>query len=519
MALRELLAVFGVEVDTKPLDKAKKDISGFQESIGKLAAGIGAAALIKKAGDFALSLIDMGDEISDAANKAGVGTDALQEFRYAVSQMGGEAGDADTALRFLNKNLGLVADGNDEASKAFAGLGVQLKDSNGNFRDSMDLIPEIADGIAGLGSQGQKTATAMKVFGKAGDRLLPFLNGGSKGVNELFGRFKMLGGGLSKDFIANADRTNDKLKDIGFATRSLGSVILGDLMPGIEKLVDFLIRGVSAFREWAKGVDLGRTALVALSILLGVVAVSTWAAVAPFVVLAAEIAAVVLVVDDLIGTSEGADTVTKRLIDSLFGVGATVSVVQFLKNAWAEVSQTLIGVWAAVSDVFTAFRQLFSGTEAPLAGLGDIIKNSINNSLQFMLIMINSIILAFGAMVEAIGFGAKKLAQFAGKNDWADKAMNIELAGQGVVEGALGRIKTAGQALVNGGPQNAPGTFDVPLPPKQDIKVTNNNKINIPVSGAKDALGTADAVATSLSDKLAEINADAFRSVSVFGGT
>jgi len=66
-----------------------------------LAAAAGIAAL-GVATQQTIAAMQFADEIDDAAQKLNIGTDALQEYRFAMTEVGGEAKDADAAILLLS---------------------------------------------------------------------------------------------------------------------------------------------------------------------------------------------------------------------------------------------------------------------------------------------------------------------------------------------------------------------------------------------------------------------------------
>ena len=68
---------------------------------------------------------------------------------------------------------------------AFKSLGVSVTDSNGNLRSADSVLLDIADRFAESADGADKTAIAMRVFGESGRTLIPLLNSGSDGIEQL----------------------------------------------------------------------------------------------------------------------------------------------------------------------------------------------------------------------------------------------------------------------------------------------------------------------------------------------
>lgn len=181
-------ASFELRVDKK---KAKEDIQGFERDlkgslgqmetqtnstagamggafgrVGEFArAGIGAVvavAALAVAGMVNLSFgaIKMGDDIAKSARNIGIGTDALQEFRYVAQKTGADAKDADQALdSFATKFAQASAGTSKEASKAFGFLGLGQDDLK-KFGSVEAALDNVIDRIKDLKSESSRVAVA-----------------------------------------------------------------------------------------------------------------------------------------------------------------------------------------------------------------------------------------------------------------------------------------------------------------------------------------------------------------------
>jgi hypothetical protein len=226
-ALRVLAAMFDIDTATattklKQLDTGLTTAKG---SLTTLAAGVVGAFSLHAFKDFIEDQIELGSKINDTAEKLGVGTDELQKFQYAAGLSGVSAEGAGKALQLLNKNMGEAIGGNKEAVETFAKLKIELKDGQGNVRELGDTLPELADAFSEMGSDQERTAAAMKIFGRSGAELLPLLKKGGEELANLNREFEELGGGMQDDFIKLADEAGDEMDRLKFAMTGLKSRI------------------------------------------------------------------------------------------------------------------------------------------------------------------------------------------------------------------------------------------------------------------------------------------------------
>lgn len=180
----------------KILDSGIARVGLFGGALEKLGPyGIAAAAAI---GAVALALGQAGaaakyaDELDDTANRLHVTTDALQEYRFAIREAGGETQGADEALGAFSVTLGKAQAGVPKALKVFKelfGAGFS-KDDAKKLGDVGDAIVAVTKKIEGLRSNPQKDAI-IDQLGLTG--LAPLINEGADAMERLRQRAQQIG--------------------------------------------------------------------------------------------------------------------------------------------------------------------------------------------------------------------------------------------------------------------------------------------------------------------------------------
>jgi hypothetical protein len=158
--------------------------------------------------------LNYASSLGEVAAQLGVTTDALQEYRFAGSQAGLSVEEVDQALSQFTRRIGEAAAGTKEQAAAFAQLGIAVRGSNGEVKETGELIPEVADAMARIESPAERARLQMDLFGRAGQKLDPLLSEGAAGVNALRDAAHRLGIVLSAEQIARADETADKLSAV-----------------------------------------------------------------------------------------------------------------------------------------------------------------------------------------------------------------------------------------------------------------------------------------------------------------
>lgn len=236
MNVRELLTFFGFEVDDEGAKSAEKVYKG----IRSLALGVAATAAAAAA---AVALItketaDVGDAAKKTGERLGITATEVQELAYAAKTSGVEFETLKSGMRSLQRQAGEAANGNKNAAKAFARVGVSVHGANGQIKPATQLLEEVADGLASIPDEGKRTAVAMKLMREAGSEMLPFLLKGSAGIRGLRDEAERLGGVLSDEDAAAAEEFNDSLDDLSFTVRGVRLRFGRELLPTFTRTVN-----------------------------------------------------------------------------------------------------------------------------------------------------------------------------------------------------------------------------------------------------------------------------------------
>lgn len=181
------------------------------------------------------------DNLSKTSQKIGVPVDQLAALQHAAQL-------SDVSSESLTKGLGKLArsavdaaQGSTTAVAAYQALGVSFRDANGQIKPVGELLPDIADKFASMKDGSAKTALSMQIFGKAGADLIPLLNGGSAGLNEMTAEAKALGLVISGDTAVTAENFNDNLTRLGGVIRGVVVQVTANILPALAQFSQYLI--------------------------------------------------------------------------------------------------------------------------------------------------------------------------------------------------------------------------------------------------------------------------------------
>ncbi|MFN3506213.1 MAG: phage tail tape measure protein [Allorhizobium sp.] len=203
---------------------------------GALAAGAIAAmgvGMFKLAKDAAGPL----DELVKFSDRVNVNIEALQEWQFAAEQSGASAGEFQGAMETLSKNLGEVARGTGRAKKAFDDYGLSAKDSKGKIKSADVVLGELATKFQTLNDQ-QALDLGQKLGMTPG--MITLLKSGTAEIDKLRQQARDNGLIFTEEEARNAERFNDSLNLFQRSIRAISHRIGVEFLPVLADGMDYL---------------------------------------------------------------------------------------------------------------------------------------------------------------------------------------------------------------------------------------------------------------------------------------
>lgn len=214
-------------------------------------------------------------------------------------------------LRKLSTTMLEAATGSEDAARGFSAVGVEFKNQDGTLRATDQVLLDLAERFKAMPDGAEKTALAVQLFGKSGAELIPFLNQGRDGINELAAEMQALGVQMSSETAAQAGNFNDALDKLKLATQSIGNQIIASLLPALNDMAGGMVE--SAKQGGTLRAILDGVVLVLKTLALGAATVGK-----AFVALGEAIGAgVAAAVEALKGNTEGAKAIIADLKGNL----------------------------------------------------------------------------------------------------------------------------------------------------------------------------------------------------------
>ena len=236
------------------MNQAKQTVGSAMSSVTKVVGiaqaafvALGVAALAVNFLEGIKGAIDHADALNKLSQRTGVQVEQLSQLQYAAKMADVSNESLATGLKKLNISIAAGVAGGSEQLAMFKELGITLTDTAGRTKSADVVLMEIADSFATAKDGAGKTAMAVALLGKAGDEMIPLLNGGGQALRDLMKEADKLGLTISTDFAAKSEEFNDNLTRLQVSSQKLAIMLAGELVDGLGKamkaMADAVIEG------------------------------------------------------------------------------------------------------------------------------------------------------------------------------------------------------------------------------------------------------------------------------------
>ncbi len=198
------------------------------------ALGVGMTALV-------MPVARVGDEFFKLSQKTGVSVEALTALDYAAKLSDVTTEGLTKALQKLSVAMFDTQVNGQEGSAALKALGVSATDTHGKIRPTEAVLLDLAEKFARMPDGADKAALAVKLFGKEGLAIIPFLNQGREGITALMEEAQRLGLVMSEDVARSSEVFNDNLTRLSAifegVQRQIGAAVIPILADFTEQVI------------------------------------------------------------------------------------------------------------------------------------------------------------------------------------------------------------------------------------------------------------------------------------------
>lgn len=219
---------------------AKAGLEASLKAVGAAFAAVGTAAFAAtgEVYQFAKDAGTMADNVITLSVQTGVSAKELQGWSYAANFIDTDVDTITKSMARMTKTMGEAAGGSDGAKDKFKALGVSIKDSNGNLRDSQDVFADCIDALGNIENETKRDALAMELFGKSAQDLNPLIEAGGQALSDMCDEAAEMGTVFGDDALSAMGAFDDSMQRFNATGTALKQTIGLVCIPAFKPLVD-----------------------------------------------------------------------------------------------------------------------------------------------------------------------------------------------------------------------------------------------------------------------------------------
>ncbi|WP_297637244.1 phage tail tape measure protein [uncultured Clostridium sp.] len=231
------------DTDKKAEGLGKKFLKGVG-TVGKWGAAIVGAAVAGGAALFGMATKAAGvtDNIDKMSQKLGMSRQGFQEWEFICSQSGTSIEKLSSGMKGLATKMEDANKGGKSSSAMFKKLGINIKDTSGKLKSQEQVFEESVKKLQEMEDGTEKAALASKLFGKAGQELMPLLNGAAGSVDEMKKKAHELGLVISDEAIDAGVKFTDTLDQLKRSFEAVVTNIGVAVMPMMQAFCDWIMQ-------------------------------------------------------------------------------------------------------------------------------------------------------------------------------------------------------------------------------------------------------------------------------------
>lgn len=233
-------------------------LTGDSQQLGSLFAmlpgpiGVASGAIVSELGKVVDSLTKTADGFRLLKEKTGGSIEFLSSFTEAADDVFVKQETVNASLTIFARKLGGVEDAMDGSGVSANQFAQKLKEIGVESTDIESAMMAVMDRFAGMKDGTEKAALAVQLFGRAGTDMIPILNKGSAGFQEMAAAAKAAGMVITDETVAsvqelkrNQDELNDTMEGLG---RAIASAVIPKLNDATHALREYNVEAKEAAR-------------------------------------------------------------------------------------------------------------------------------------------------------------------------------------------------------------------------------------------------------------------------------
>ncbi|MCY1196403.1 hypothetical protein D9M72_77460 [compost metagenome] len=475
---------------------------------------IGAAILATVAASKALETfnnhVQTVEQIRNTSDALGVAIEDVDAFGKAIERMGGDAQGARDSLTDMAESIGeALQDVDSGRAKTFKALGISLKDVNGQAKNAVQGMVELAGAVEGMGRE--EAVFRIKELGITDNRTVELLLKGRQEVERML-RVQKQQGGVTKESAERAKAYSEAMAKFRDSTDKAAGGIVDWILPAVTWFIDKLDAVVSWMNKHdhvVKGFFIGLTTVLAAMFLPAAISATAaiWAMIAPFLAIAAPIAAAialfVLAYDDIMTFREGGESLIGLFIERFPLIGDVIKAV----------GGVIMGVFYLLTGQFEKAGEMFSLVGAKMVNVGNAMAKGIAGAFGATVEYLKSVWVYIMGMFEKVSTVIQKIGKWLGFGSGDDIQVTASTVSNGVsdAEAKAAENMKAAQAQLDQAAANPMNSVTSNAISNASNTHTETNiqvgEVNVQTQ-ATDAQGISQSIGGGLKDELKNLQSD-----------
>jgi phage-related protein len=173
------------------------------------------------------------DEVMTLSTQTGLTTDEIQVMKYQSELLDVSV---DTLTGAMSRNIRSMSSNAD----TYKQLGINVKDSNGNLRDSTEVFYESIEALGGVSNETERDAIAMELFGKSAQDLNPLIKSDKETLEKLKDEAYNTGYVMDDLSLQKMGTMDDSFQRFQNTVTSLKNNFISQFAPSISQVTDTL---------------------------------------------------------------------------------------------------------------------------------------------------------------------------------------------------------------------------------------------------------------------------------------
>lgn len=341
---------------TANLSASLDGISTKANSVATATKGLSTAAggLLVALGGAAVNSAKYADDLNTLSAQTGISAEDLQKMQYAADRVDV---DVDTIAGAMSKMRRSMASDSAASAEAFARIGVSVRDSSGQLRDSSTVFYEVLAGLSRVGNETERDAIAMDIFGRSADQLAGIVDDGGAALKQLGQEAEDMGLILDEQTLGSLNAFNDQLDQLkAQATAEIVSAGASAL-EALSPVLNIIIEAVGKILSFIG--DLDPKLITAIATIAAIVA-----AISPVASIIGTISGAIAKFLTYLPAIKAAFAAVSAFVaaNPLVLIGVAVgALVAAIVTHWDKIKPILAEIWEKIKDVATKVADVIKG--------------------------------------------------------------------------------------------------------------------------------------------------------------